>query len=363
MKVTVSRDNLLLGLRRVGPFVGSRTTLPILNNVLVVADGESLTLSTTDLEVSIRTSVPAFVEQAGTTTLPAKKFASIVGALPEGDVLLEMSEPNLIKLRCGRSSFKILGLDAKDFPEDTEFAEEWAFSLPAIEFRKCLAKVSYSRSLDESRHVLNGVLMSVREGMLSIAATDGRRLALIERSLDEETAPDGDVILPSKIVAELSKLLSGEEKVCVKLSDSRAVFECPDMVVSSKLVEGNYPNYRQVIPENFAHSVAIPRVTFEHVLSRIALVVSDSSASVLVSLENGIMNLSASSAEVGEAEEPMDISYEGEKFEMSFNPDFFRDPLRELDCDQLIMQFNDGYSPVALAGDEGFIYVVMPMRS
>lgn len=362
MKVTVSRDNLLLGLRRVGPFVGSRTTLPILNNVLIVAEGSSLTLSTTDMEVSIRTSVPAFVEEGGSTTLPAKKFASIAGALPEGDVVISMDEGNLTKLRCGRSSFKIVGLDPKDFPEDKEFTEEWSFTLPANDLRKCLAKVSYSRSLDESHHVLAGVLMSVREGMLSIAATDGRRLALIERSLEEDTAPDGDVILPSKIVSELSKLLTGEEKVCVKLSDSRAVFECADMVIGSKLVEGNYPNYRQVIPENFAHSVAIPRVTFEHVLSRVALVVSDSSASILLTLQDSVMNISASSAEVGEAEEPMDISYEGEKFEMSFNPDFFRDPLRELDCDQLIMQFNDGYSPVALAGDEGFIYVVMPMR-
>jgi DNA polymerase-3 subunit beta len=361
MKVTVSRDNLLLGLRRVGPFIGSRTTLPILNNVLVVAEGETLTLSTTDLEVSIRTSVPAFVQEAGSTTLPAKRLTSIVGALPEGDVALELGESNQTQLRCGRSSFKIVGLDPKDFPEDKEFAEEWAFSLPASDLKKCLAKVAYSRSSDESRHVLNGVLMSVREGMLSIAATDGRRLALIERSLEEQTAPEGDVILPSKIVSELSKLLVGDDKVGVKLSDSRAVFECPDTVIASKLVEGSYPNYRQVIPESFAHSAAIPRVTFEHVLGRIALVVSDSSASVKLVIEAGVMKVSASS-EVGEAEEPMDVSYEGDRFELSFNPDFFRDPLRELDCDQLIMQFNDGYSPVALAGDEGFIYVVMPMR-
>ena len=362
MKVTVSRDNLLLGLRRVGPFVGSRTTLPILNNVLVVADGQSLTLSTTDLEVSIRTSIPAFVQEAGSTTLPAKKFASIIGALPEGDVALETDANNQTQLRCGRSSFKIVGLDPKDFPEDKEFTEEWAFSLSATELKKCLAKVFYARSSDESRHVLNGVLMSVREGMLSIAATDGRRLALIERSLEEQTAPDGDVILPSKIVAELAKLLGGEDKVGVKLSDSRAVFECADTVIASKLVEGSYPNYRQVIPENFAHSAAISRVTFEHVLGRIALVVSDSSASVMLAIENGVMTISASSLEVGEAQEPMDVSYEGERFELSFNPDFFRNSLRELDCDQLIMQFNDGYSPVALAGDEGFIYVVMPMR-
>ncbi|MBT3287058.1 MAG: DNA polymerase III subunit beta [Victivallales bacterium] len=362
MKVTVSRDNLRIGMSRVSPFVGSRTTLPILNNVLLVADGESLSLSTTDLEVAIRTTIPAFVEQAGSTTLPAKKLQSIIGALPEGDVTLTMDENNQTQIQCGRSSFKILGLDPQDFPEDKEFDEEWAFSMPAIDLKKCLAKVAYSRSSDESRHVLNGVLLSVREGMLSIAATDGRRLALIERSLEEEGAPDGDVILPSKIVSELSKLLGGQEKVGVKLSQARAVFECTDTVISSKLVEGSYPNYRQVIPQSFAHSVAIPRVTFEHVLGRVALVVSDSSASVMMALENGNMSISASSAEVGEAEEPMDVSYEGDRFELSFNPDFFRDPLRELECDQLIMQFNDGFSPVALAGDEGFIYVVMPMR-
>lgn len=362
MKVTVSRDNLRIGMNRVAPFVGSRTTLPILNNVLLVAEGDTLSLATTDLEVGIRTSIPAFVEEGGTTTLPAKKLQSIIGALSDGDVTLTLEENHQTILKCGRSEFKILGMDPQDYPEDKEFDEEWAFSLPGIDLKKCLAKVAYARSSDESRHVLNGVLMSVRQGMLAIAATDGRRLALIERSLEEESAPDGDVILPSKAVAELSKLLGGAEKVGVRLSQARAVFEGPDMVITSKLVEGSYPNYRQVIPESFAHSAAIPRVTFEHVLARVALVVSDSSASVTMSLENGNMSVFASSSEVGEAEEPMDVSYEGDKFELAFNPDFFRDPLRELECDQLIMQFNDGFSPVALAGDEGFIYVVMPMR-
>ena len=362
MRITVSRDDLSAGLRRVLPVVSSRTTLPVLNNVLLETDGEALTLTTTDLEVCIRTSVPAVVEQEGATTLPAKKFAQIVGALPAGNVILETDANLQTAVSCGKSFFRIVGLDPKEFPRDTDFIEEWTFSSAADVLKKSLSKVSYARSNDEARHVLNGILLSVRAGTLTIAATDGRRLALIDTVVEDQDLPDGDVILPSKVVGELEKVLQGDRSVTVKLAESRAVFDCGDTVITSKLVEGTYPNYRQVVPENFTHSVAIPRVLFSEVLTRVAMVVSESSSSVRIKLEPAVMTVSATSNEFGEAEEPLDVSYEGKVFEIAFNPDFFIDPLRQLECDQLFMAFNDEYSPVSLSGDEGFLYVVMPMR-
>lgn len=362
MKVTVSRDNLLLGLRRVLAVVSSRTTFPVLSNVLLEAEDNSLSLSTTDLEVSIQTSIPAFVEEAGSTTLPAKKFAQIVGALPEGDISLVADENHQTAISCSKSFFKIVGLDANEFPRDSEFVEDWSFDIPADEFRRSFLKVSYATSADETRHVLNGVLMSVRGGVLTIAATDGRRLALIERPLEGNNLPDGDVILPAKLVAEIEKTLEGDEKVGVKMCDSRVVLEMGTTQIASKLVEGTYPNYRQVVPENFKHSVAIERASFADALNRVSMVVSESSAAVKVKLEKSLMTVSATSTEFGEAKEPLDMSYDGDNFEIAFNPVFFSDPLRHLECDQLIIQFNDQYSPVALSGDEGFLYVVMPMR-
>jgi len=362
MKATISKSNLSQAVRRVLNVVSSRTTLPVLNNVLVEGEEGKLTLTTTDLEVCIRTDAEATVDEPGATTLPAKKFAQIVGALPEGEISLETDERELTSISCGKSFFRIVGLDAKEFPKDALFAEDWSFTLGADELRKSLGKVSYASSTDETRHVLNGILLSVREGLLTLAGTDGRRLALVEKTIEGESVPDGDVILPPKVVNEVEKTIDATGPVSIRLSESRVAFAYTGTLVTSKLVEGTYPNYRQVIPASFSHQVAIPRDLFGTVLNRVAMVVSESSASVKMRLENAVLNVSATSNEFGEAKEPMEVSYEGEPFEIAFNPVFFNDPLRHLECDQLIMQFNDEYSPVSLTGDEGFLYVVMPMR-
>jgi DNA polymerase-3 subunit beta len=264
---------------------------------------------------------------------------------------------------CGKAQFRIVGLDPHSFPKDTGFTEEWSMSLPGNDLRKALGKVSYATSEDEARHVLNGILMSVREGMLTVVATDGRRLALVERHLSGEGIPDGDVILPAKLVAELQHMLDGDGDVNVRLSASRAAFEFGSTLLVSKLVEGTYPNYRQVVPSSFGQSVAIPRSAFKDALNRVAMVVSETSSAVKVSLKSAEMVISAVSAEVGEATEPVDVSYEGVPLAMAVNPLFLTEPLKHLECDQLILQFNDEYSPVALSGDEGFLYVVMPMRA
>ena len=185
----------------------------------------------------------------------------------------------------------------------------------------------------------------------------------MERHLTGEGIPDGDVILPAKVVAELARMLEGEGDVTVRLSDARAAFEFGSTLLVSKLVEGTYPNYRQVVPAAFAHSVAIPRVPFAEALNRVAMVVSETSAAIKMTLKPAEMVVSAMSPEVGEAKEPIEVSYEGDPLAIAFNPLFFTEPIKHLECDQLIMQFNDEYSPVALSGDEGFLYVVMPMRA
>ena len=307
-------------------------------------------------------SIPALVEVPGATTLPARKTAQIAAALPSGDVVLDTDDHHSTAVSSGRAFFRILGISADEFPRDTAFSGEWSFGLPAIELRKALAKVSYSTSEDENRQVLSGILLSVREGMLTVAATDGRRLALVERPLDGEGVAEGDVILPGKVAAELGRMLEGEGNVVVQLSESRASFEFGGTVVTSKLVEGTYPNYRQVIPGTFAQSVAIPRLAFAEALNRVSMVISDTSSAVKLSLRTAEMVVSATSHEVGEAKEPVEVSYEGGPLDIAFNPLFFTEPLKNLECDQIIMRFNDEYSPVALLGDEGFIYVVMPMR-
>lgn len=201
--------------------------------------------------------------------------------------------------------------------------------------------------------------------MLTVAATDGRRLALVEKAFDAEAGEvqDGDVILPYKTVAELIKSLDVNDKVKVRLTASAAVFETRNTMIISKLAEGTYPNYRSVIPESFTQKVAIPRVAFADVLNRVAMVVSESSASVTFTITAAEMLISAQSAEFGEANEPLDVTLEGAPIKLSFNPGFLLEPLKTLECDQLLIKFNDGFNPVAICGDDGFLYILMPMRA
>ncbi len=363
MKLTIPQTVLSGGLKKVLSVVSQRSTLPVLGNVLLQAEADKLVICSTDLEIYIKCALPALVEQVGSTTLPARKFGQIVSALPAGDVLLHTDERQHTSITCKRSRFKIAGLDANEFPPNEPSPANWSFNMPGIAFKKILGKVSYSRSADENRQVLNGILLSVRNGSLTAAATDGKRMALVETELDGQTVPDGDVILPPKLVGELEKILDGNGQMAASFSDTQAIFAQNETVVISKLIDGVYPNYRQVIPASFANSVTIPREVFADVLNRVAMVVTENSMSVTFKLEKTQMTVSAISNEIGESMEPMEVAYEGNDIVISFNPAFIIEPVRNLEADQLIMQFNDEFSPVCLSGDEGFIYILMPMRN
>ncbi len=364
MKLTVSTAMLLEALRKVLSVVSSRSTIPVLSNVLLEGKDNQLSLSTTDLEVSITTIVDATIEREGSITLPAKKFGQIVGTLPGGDVTLDTDEELTTQISCGPAQFKVMGLQASEFPKESELQEDRKVVLPSLEFGKTLRKISYSVSTDQTRYVLNGILLSNRDGNFTTVATDGRRLALVEKILEDgDSVEDGDVILPIKVVHELERLLDDEGELVIRFSESRASFEVGNTRVVSKLVEGNYPNYRQVIPASFQNSVVMQREKFLEVLNRVSVVVTDSGASIKVALEQDNLVMSASSTDVGEASEPLQVSYQGEPVNIAFNPTFLRDPLRQLECDDMTLRFNDEFKPVVMLGDEGFLYVIMPMRS
>ena len=363
MKFTVPKDELSNGLRKVLSVVSPRTTLPALNNVLLEAKDDTVQLTTTDLEVCMQTAVPATITEEGSTTLPARKLGQIINVLPKGEVIMETQENENTTLSCEQAFFRIVGLSPDEFPQEDVPEGDWAFTLPAGSFRAHLDKVTYARSDEETQQMLNGVLLSIRDGMLTTAATDGRRLALLETSLNAESVSDGDVILPPKAVAEIQKNMGTEGDIHISLSESRAKFTFDSSIITTKLIEGTYPNYRQVIPDNLSRSAVIPKKEFEEVLNRVALVVSDTSASVRLDFEPSRITVNATSSEIGESKEPVEVSYEGEAVGMSFNPDYLAEPLKQMESDQVVLQFNDEYTPISLTGDEGFLYVLMPMRT
>lgn len=362
MKFRISKEAFLDALQKVQHVVSSRTTLPILSNVLLVARDGRLHLTTTDLDVGITGSVEANIEKDGSTTLPARRLVSIIRELPASEVEISVDGKNHASIRCGPSFFKIIGLPETEFPPLPEFDDSRVFKIPQQVLLDGLRKTSYSISTDETRYVLNGIYTSFREGKMTLVATDGRRLAMVDADLDFPASHEKDVIIPTKAVQELQRLLGEEGEVTLKLSDNQVSFTINDSMLCSKLIEGNYPNYRQVIPGDSTVRVVIPREALLETVRRVSLLSSDKSNSVKIVFNPNSLIVSANSPDVGEAEETMDVAYDGTPMQIAFNPEFLQAPLRNLDTENVYLDLIDEMSPGVLRIEGSFLYVLMPMR-
>jgi DNA polymerase-3 subunit beta len=362
MKFSISKEALLEGLQKVQHVVSTRTTLPILSNVLLVAKNGRLTFTTTDLDVGITGSVEAKIEKEGATTLPAKRLVNIVRELPASEVEISVDAKNVASIQSGPSFFKIIGLGQDDFPPLPDFEGAKEFRMPQQQLRDGLKKTSYAISTDETRYVLNGIYTSFREGKLTLVATDGRRLAMVEHDLDFPASHETDVIVPTKAVQELQRLLGDAGEVLIRLSDSQISFSIGEHLLISKLIEGNYPNYRQVIPGDSTERVELPRESTLDTVRRVSLLSSDKSNSVKLVFGSNVVEVTANSPDVGEARETMEVAYGGKAMQIAFNPEFLMAPLRNLESDTVYLDLIDEMSPGVVRIDGSFLYVIMPMR-
>ena len=362
MKFSVSKEKLLEGLQTVQNVVSSRTTLPVLSNVLIQAVDGSLQFTTTDLDVGIRIAVEAEVERGGATTLPARKLASLVSVLPNTEITVEVDSKNHASIRCGASFFKIHGLPEEEFPPLPKFEGAKTFNLPQKDLRDGLKKTAYAISTDDARYVLNGVLCSFKENKLTLVATDGRRLALVDVELEFPRSQEVEVIVPTKAVSELQRLLSEEGDVRVSVGENQIAFELNGALLVSKLIDGNYPNYRQVIPNETKERVTLERARFLEAVHRVSLLASDKSNSVKLVFTKNDLEIAAVTPEVGEARESFAISYKGRDITIAFNPDFLMAPLKNLSTDEVFLDLIDEMSPGVIKIQEPFLYVLMPMR-
>ncbi len=363
MKIKVSKNVLLTALQKVDSIVGSRSTLQILSNVFIKAVDNKLILVTTDLDIRIKKEIHAEVIEPGETTLPVKKFFEIARELLGDEVYLE-TEQNHMTIRNGSANFKLLGLPADDFPAPDESSVIRSFTINQNELSRILNLISYAVKQDETRKSLNGILLSTSENNITSVATDGRRLALVERGLENFTGTDGNVIIPIKSAKELGKLLGKTGSVRIEISVNLVNFIMDDAtVMTTKIIEENYPNYRQVIPVAFSKNINVKKESFLSILKRVSTVVSERSSYIKVVFSKNKLEMSAASTEFGESCDFMEIEYDGPEIIISFNPIFLKEPLEHIDSDNVSIKMNDGSSPVALSNDDGFLYVVMPMRN
>lgn len=372
MKFKINRDHFSNGLAQVLNVVGSKAAMPILSNVLIEAEKDHISLTTTNLDLGIRCRIKAEVKEGGSITLPVKRLSTIVRELPNVDVSFDTTANHQAKIASGGSNFRIMGIGAEEFPKLPDSADDKSFSLPQGELSGMLGNVSYAQSTDETRYILNGVYFSFKDGKFTLVATDGRRLALVGKEMTIPANSAGAIILPAKTVAELLRLLGKGEKVKIAFNERRATFQIEtgkdagglidSIFLYSKVVEGNYPNYQQVIPKETHQRIKLERELFLHCVHRAALVTSEKSNSVKMKLTANLLEVMASSPDFGESHESVAVQYSGPDLQVAFNPQFIMDPLRALTKDEVFFELKDEVSPGVFKTLDNFICVIMPVR-
>jgi len=366
MNLTITKDQIIAGLQAVQNVVSTRTTLPILSNVLLRAEGGAVEFTATDLDVTVASKVEAKVAKPGATTLPVKKLFGIVREL-NGEIEIEVDEKNVASIRSGSSFFKINGLSADEFPPLPKFKDDKKVVLPQANIKGMLKKTSFAVSTDESRYVLNGIFFSLKEGKMTLVSTDGRRLALVDEEVEISEKSLGEFIVPAKAVNELNRLLLDKGDVEIKFGENQASFSLKDekgvnALLITKLIEGNYPNYRQVIPSETKERISLVREELVQALRRAEIMTSEKANSVRLTFGHNLLTITANSPEVGEARETIAINYKGKEMAIAFNPRYLIDPLNALAEDEVFIELIDELSPGVLKINGPFLYVVMPMR-
>ncbi|MDE0837431.1 MAG: DNA polymerase III subunit beta [Kiritimatiellae bacterium] len=362
MKFEIAKAPLLEGLQKVQNVVSLRSTLPILSNVLLNADKEGLWLTTTDLDVTVRCRVDANVTKPGATTLPVRRMASIIRELPDSMIEVEIDDKNQATFNCASSFFKLIGLSEDEFPPIPKADGNHTITINSGIFREMLRKTSYAASTDETRYVLNGVLLSFKSDKLTIVATDGRRLALIEQEVELPAEAQTDIILPTKAVNELLHILGDDGELKITPKENQIVFESGETLLSTKLIDGTYPNYRQVIPAQCEERVTVERESLLTAMRRVSLVTADRSSATKLTFSKNKLNVTMNTPDVGEARETIPIKYSGKEITVAFNPEYMIDPLKNLSNDEIYVELSDDLSPGVVKCDIPFLYVLMPMR-
>ena len=361
-----SQENIVAALQSVVGIVERRHTLPILANVMIQKTPQSVQLTSSDLEIQIRTEADLGGDNANfTTTVGARKLMDILRSMPSDQTVSLESQQSKLILKSGKSRFTLQTLPAEDFPlvqESPSFGP--MFSIPQKTLKELLHQVSFAMAVHDIRYYLNGILFVAEGKQLSLVATDGHRLAYTSATLEVEV-PKQEVILPRKTVLELLRLLSDKEgMIDMQFANNQAKFKFEGKEFVTKLVEGKFPDYNRVIPKNHKNSVTLGRVTLLNTLQRTAILTSDKFKGVRINLETGLLRVAASNAEQEEAVDELEIDYNGDSIEIGFNVTYLIDVLINMSQDMVRMDLADSNSSVlvTMAENPNFKYVVMPMR-
>jgi DNA polymerase-3 subunit beta len=364
MKINTTRQALLDALLVVSRAVSARAALQALSGILITADGEAR-LRATDMELGLEVGLEGEIEGGGSVVLPGRLLVEVVRSLPEGPVTLALREAERdIELSAGASRFHLRTLPADDFPRFPETEGDPA-ELPAAPLRETINRVARAASRDEARPVLTGVLVTVEGDEMTMVATDSYRLAVKATNLETSVGERLEANVPARALRELARLIEagGEESLSVWLTRNQAIFRVGQTSLSSRLIDGQFPNHQQLLPESFEHEVKLPRSEFLEVTRRVSQL-AQRNAALRLSFSDGELVVSAETPDLGDAREALPAPYSGELLEIGFNPEFIRDGLESIDSDEVVLKLISPLRPGLLepVGDDDFSYLVMPIR-
>lgn len=371
MRIICSKEELLTGIQIVQTAVAHKSTLPILSNLVIETHQDKLKLMATDLEIGIQCMIKGEVEKEGSITIPAKKFGDIVRELSDKhDVVIDVDASLKIVVTSGKTCFSMKGLPKEDYPIIPEFSEDKAFSIKKDILREMFKKTIFAASTDTTRYVLNGLLFNIANGPLKVVATDGKRLSLVSNNGNNGSSKkiNSSIIIPTRTVNELIRLIGMEsngDEILINITDNQVAFKSSKWTLISRLVDGTYPNYEQVIPKSNQVKITLKRDDLMAVTRRAALCMADKVGLVRYGFSNGLLKVSASYQGITEFNDELACNYEGSKMEISFNPFYVIDILKNINSEDVTMEFSTSVGPVLIrpTEDDQYIYVVMPMKT
>lgn len=372
MEIIFDKEELWRTMQMVGNVAASRNTLPILSNVLIKTVGEQVHIAATDLEIGMKCVVNGEIENPGSITIPAKKLSDIVRELPSttnsgepAKVKVTTLTNDRIEIDCENAKFRIVGLPDEEFPPLPEIGDTF-LTISSSVLCQMIQKTVFAASTEETRHFLNGIYLHINENIMKMVATDGKRLAIASYQLSDTVKQKVGIIIPIKTVNNIMRTFTGDEETRIALLENQVLFSTSNVTLISRLIEGEYPDYEAVINPVLKNEIVLTANT-EHLLGvvrRVSLLSNPKTPSIRLESNNGNINISASTPELGEAQEQMQAKVDGGKIEIAFNARFLMDVLRNISTEDSILRFRDSLSPVLISPSDSndYICIIMPMR-
>ena len=362
MKIRIMKSVLSEAVKSVQNVVPSKVNVTVLQNVLFSAKGNELCLTTTDVEMSICTTVECEVLEEGSSTLPVKLLAPSISRMNEGKIEVETDENDVANITSGSTNFKISGISSKLFPTLPSVDETNVYEMESQTLKEMLRKTYYAAAQDDSRRTLKGIMIEFNNQKMTVVAADGRRLALVEKEMEVSAGMERQIVLPAKTVQELMRLINGNEKAKICVQDTQICIEIGKVKIYSKLMEEKFPNFTQVIPTNNNEIVVVDRQMLLDSIERVSVMTMDETHSVKMVFDSNVLTVMSVVSDVGSAKDEVPIKYIGEKIEISFNPNYLMEPLKAIDDDEVRIELKDGHSPAVIKCSIPFLYVLMPLR-